>query len=86
MGELFDQIRRLVLAERYMIGQHASERLEERGILEWQVVDGIASGKLINERPDDQPNPAVEVAQLLADGRISKRFGPMWLLLTRPSW
>lgn len=36
MGRLFNTIRRLVIAERYVIGQHASERLEERGILEWR--------------------------------------------------
>lgn len=51
-----------------MIGQHAAERLEERGILEWQFVDGIESGRLLSERPDDLPNPSVEVAQVLADG------------------
>jgi hypothetical protein len=32
MGRLFDTIRQLVIAERYVVGQHASERLEERGI------------------------------------------------------
>ena len=51
-----------------MVGQHASERLEERGILEWQVVDGLESGRLLKERPDDLPNPLVEVSQTLADG------------------
>ena len=38
MGQLFDVIRQLIAEERYIIGQHASERLEERGIMEWQVV------------------------------------------------
>mgnify|MGYP001583748998 CR=1 FL=1 len=68
MGALFDTIRELVAAERYVIGQHASERLEERGIMEWQVVAGLADGTLILERPDAKPNPAVEVRQSLADG------------------
>jgi hypothetical protein len=65
---LFEKIRALMLAGQYVIGQHASERLEERGILEWQVVDGMESGKCLVERPSDLPNPAVEVSQLLADG------------------
>ena len=52
----------------YLVGEHAAERLDERGILEWQVVDGIQEGRLLLERPHDLPNPAVEVAQLLADG------------------
>jgi hypothetical protein len=41
MGQLFDTIRQLVAEEQYVVGQHASERLEERGIMEWQVVAGL---------------------------------------------
>lgn len=65
---LFNTVRDAVLAERYLIGQHAAERLEERGILEWQVVDGIEDAELISERPQDQPNPSIEVRQTLVDG------------------
>ena len=68
MGRLFDAIRSLVVQGRYVVGQHAAERLDERGVLEWQVVDGIANGSLIAEQPNAQPNPAVEVRQSLADG------------------
>jgi hypothetical protein len=38
MGRLFDEIRRLVADDRYVVGQHASERLDERGIMEWQLL------------------------------------------------
>jgi hypothetical protein len=68
MGRLFDTIGQLVIAERYVVSQHASERLEERGILEWQVVAGIDEGELILDRPDAEPNPAVEVRESLVDG------------------
>lgn len=68
MGRLFDTIRTLVIEGRYVVGQHAAERLDERGVLEWQIVDGIDDGSLIVERPDALPNPAVEVRQSLADG------------------
>lgn len=68
MGELFDTIRRLVAEEKYVVGLHASERLEERGIMEWQVVAGLADGQLIVERPEATPNPAVEVREFLPDG------------------
>jgi hypothetical protein len=34
MGKLFEVIRQLVAEEKYVVGQHASERLEERGIME----------------------------------------------------
>jgi hypothetical protein len=68
VATLFETIRELVRAGRYAIGQHAAERLDERGILEWQVVDGIESCRLLSERGDDLPNPAVEVEEVLADG------------------
>lgn len=68
MGRLFDTIRQLVAEERYVVGQHASERLEERDIMEWQVVAGLMDGELIAERPDAAPNPAVEVREFLPDG------------------
>ena len=68
MGQLFGVIRQLVAEERYIVGQHASERLEERDIMEWQVVAGIEDGELIAERPDAMPNPAVELRESLPDG------------------
>ena len=68
MGKLFETIRQLVDEEKYVIGQHASERLEERGIMEWQVVAGLEDGTLIAERPDATPNPAVEVRECLPEG------------------
>jgi hypothetical protein len=47
MAQLFDTIRQLVAEEKYLIGQHASERLDERGIMEWQAVVGLEEGELI---------------------------------------
>jgi hypothetical protein len=75
MGQLFDTIRQLVAEEKYVVGQHASERLEERGIMEWQVVAGLEDGALIAERPDATPNPAVEVRESLPDGT---EFKAVW--------
>jgi hypothetical protein len=68
MGQLFETVRQLVREEKYVVGQHASERMEERGIMEWQVVAGLEDGELIVERPDAEPNPAVEVRESLPDG------------------
>ena len=80
MGQLFDVIRQLIAEERYIIGQHASERLEERGIMEWQVVAGVEDGELIAERPDATPNPAVEVRESLPDGM---EYKAVWSQLRR---
>jgi len=68
MGQLFDTIRRLVAEEKYVVGEHASELLDERGIMEWQVVAALEEGELIAERPDATPNPAVEVRESLPNG------------------
>ncbi len=68
MRRLFDVIHDLVAAERYIVGQHAVERLEEREILEWQVVAGVADATLIVERPEAVPNPTVELSESLPDG------------------
>jgi hypothetical protein len=68
MGKLFGTIQRLIAEEKYIFGEHASERLVERGIMEWQVVAGIAVGELIAERPNATPNPTVEVRESLPDG------------------
>jgi hypothetical protein len=72
MGELFETIKRLVADEKYIVGHHAVERLEERAILEWQVVAGLDEGRLIRERPDAKPNPAVEIRETLPDGTECK--------------
>jgi hypothetical protein len=80
VATLLETIRDHVAAGHYIIGQHAAERLDERGILEWQIVDGIEAGRLLSERPGDLPNPAVEVEQVLADGTKVKA---VWSFIVR---
>jgi len=78
MGQLFKTIQQLVAAEKYVIGEHASERLEERGIMEWQAVAALADGKLIAEKPRSKPNPTAEVRECLPDGT---EFKAVWSFL-----
>ena len=68
MGKLFEVIQALVSKEHYVIGLHASERLEERGIMEWQVISGMEECELLKEKLDAEPNPTVEVLVTLPDG------------------
>lgn len=75
MGQLFDTIRQLATEEKYVVGEHASERLEERGIMEWQAVAGLKDGEVIAERLDALPNPAVELRESLPDGT---EFKAVW--------
>ena len=37
MPSLFNTIRKLVADDKYLIGLHAAERLEVRGIMEWHM-------------------------------------------------
>jgi hypothetical protein len=78
MGKLFESIRQLVEDEKYIAGIHAVEQMEKRGIMEWQAVAAMADGELICERPDAQPNPAVEVREMLPDGT---EFKAVWSYL-----
>ena len=80
MGKLWDEIRRLVAEEKYVVSEHAVERLEERGVLEWQVVIGLQEGQLMAERPRDEPSPVVEVRQRLVDDTEVKA---VWAHLAR---
>ena len=75
MGLLFRTIQQLVAEEKYVVGEHASERLEERGIMEWQAVAALADGDLIAEKPKSKPNPTVEVRECLPDGT---EFKAVW--------
>ena len=78
VGRLFQTIRRLVMNGDYVVGQHASERLEERGLQEWQAVVGMDEAGLIAEDESAIPNPKVEVSELLPDGT---EFKAVWSLL-----
>src|SRR5258705_305723 len=60
------------------LGEHASERLEERGIMEWQAVAALADGELIAEKPKAKPNATIEVRESLPDGT---EFKAVWSLL-----
>jgi len=49
MVTLFQKIRHSVIRNEYLIGLHAAERLEQRGIMEWQAVEGLIGGSLLEE-------------------------------------
>lgn len=68
MGELFDRVRRAVREDRYLFSDHADNMLRERGIIHWQIVQGVEDARLLSERAQTKPNPTVEVEQILSDG------------------
>ena len=68
MGRLFDQIRDAVAQDRFVVGNHADDRMRERGIELWQLTAELDEAVLVEERPADLPNPTIAVEQNLADG------------------
>jgi len=68
MGRLFEQIKEAVRQDRFLVGWHADERNEERGITDWQIVTALEDADLVRERPRSKPNPSVVVRQVLEDG------------------
>ena len=68
MGRLFEQIKRAVREDRFLVAWHADERCEERGVTDWQIVSGLREAELVRERTRSKPNPSVVVRQFLPDG------------------
>ena len=66
--KLFERIQQAVREERYIFSDHADNRLRERGIPHWQIIEGVEHGRLLRQRPAARPNPVIEVEQLLPDG------------------
>ena len=85
MGQLFDKIRQLVADEKYGVGEQPSERLEERGIMEWQVVAGLEDGELIAERPERRPTRPWRCASPCRTAPSSRPFGLICVRVVSPS-
>jgi hypothetical protein len=75
---LLADIRRAVRDERFVVSDHADERLRERKIELWQIIAGVDNGKLLRERLDARPLPTVEIEQVLPDGTTVKAVWGWW--------
>ncbi len=78
MTALANSIVSLVQGGHFLIGAHAVKRLEQRGILEWQVVAAMDHPTFLTDRPDGVPHPVAEFKLLLPDGIEIKA---VWALL-----
>jgi hypothetical protein len=67
---LVGQIRYAVRQGEFLVSAHARLRLSERKIALWQVEAGLERGKIIEVRPDDEPNPSIVVEEMLPDGAV----------------
>jgi hypothetical protein len=53
---------------RYLVTDHADERLRERGILLWQVLEGVGRPICTFDDPGATPFPKSEIDFYLVDG------------------
>jgi hypothetical protein len=75
MAHLFDTIRALVAKDKYVVGERASERLEELGIMEWQAAAGLSDGDLLSSAPDRDLTQASRSFKFCQMGLNSRRCG-----------
>lgn len=68
MGKLCNDIIAAIEANRFIVSNHADDRLRERMIELWQLTSSIQDARLMTERPSDTPNPSVVLEQILPDG------------------
>ncbi len=68
MKSPYDKIKAAIDREKIVFSIHADNRLRERGVVRWQIVEGFTLGELIQSHPASQPDPKILVKQLLADG------------------
>ena len=62
--------RRLCLESEIIWTQHCLERMQERDISRADVKNGIQTGEVIENYPDDYPNPSCLVFGYTVNGRI----------------
>lgn len=67
MRRLEDRIRAAASRGKVVFSIHADNRLQERRITRWQVVDGVSDGEVIQAHPGAMPNPKILVRERLAD-------------------
>ena len=65
---LSDSIRDAVLKGSWALTHHAQQRIRQRNIAPWQVEAGATGWTVLEERPQDLPNPSIVAEQELADG------------------
>ena len=63
-----DLIQSAIQNGNFSISIHARQRLRQRKISLWQVETGVDNWIVLEERPQDNPNPSIVCEQSLPDG------------------
>ena len=78
MTHLAKTILRLIESGDWLLGTHADNALDDRGVAEWEVDVAMDGARLLAERPSAHPHPEVEFSGTLSDGTPCKL---VWSLL-----
>jgi hypothetical protein len=65
--DLTDLIKSALRDGRFVVSHHARGRRRQRRIPLWQVEAGVDDWIVLEERPQDLPNPSLVCQQILAD-------------------
>ncbi|HUY91668.1 MAG TPA: DUF4258 domain-containing protein [Pirellulales bacterium] len=65
---LVELIKLAVRDGQFVVSVHARQRLAERNVRLWQIESALDEAKIIEDRPDDEPNASIVVEELLPDG------------------
>jgi hypothetical protein len=68
MTKLERQIRDAISSGRWNMSSHADERCDERGVEDWQLIEGFNAGRTVAIDPHAHPNPKILREQTLASG------------------
>ena len=68
MDRLYKLIHQAVESERIVFTVHADNRLLERRICRWQLIEGLAEGEVIQSHSSSKGNPKLVVRQTLPSG------------------
>lgn len=79
MSTTFDRVRSLVAAGDYEVSDHGYDRITARGIFILELIDGVASGVVVEEYPNYHAGPCVLILQ---GGARSGSVHTLWGLAT----
>jgi hypothetical protein len=66
--DLVQSIRDAIQRQEFLVSIHAQRQMRSRMVELWQVEGGVDDWKVLEERPDDLPNPSIVCMQSLPDG------------------
>ena len=68
MDRLFERIRRAVREERIVFTVHADNRLHERNVERWHLIESFETGHVIQSHRSARPDPKLVVEQMIPSG------------------